>query len=235
MTTWLLKVTKPPMKGQRAQDMQWQLAGHNRFGKQTYFGPVDGVFGPGSGKAAKDMKTYLGYPTGECVATAGAVLRSYLLPKESVGARLLPADYLARKKQREPVEHYPLTVVGTIIGFPYQGTHTLGNWESDRASDIAAKKGTPVLACFAGTIGPQFGPLASSNPRLLGLRCHLVGATDEAYYAHLSSFAKGIQPGVKVKPGDVLGYSGVANGVAHLHWALQHGWPPSFLDATANV
>lgn len=229
-----LKVTAPPMSGRRARDMQWLLSGHNRFLKRTYYGEIDGVYGPVSGRAAKDMKWYLGYPSAACTTDAGDELRSYLLPKESPQAALLPIAYQERKAQRAITIHYPLSRVGSIIGVPYQGTHRLGNWESDRACDIWAVKGTPVLACFAGTIGPQFGPLHSKNPRLLGLRCHLVG-TDEAYYAHLSQFATGIAPGVKLQPGDMIGYSGVANGVPHLHFALEDGWPPTFLKVTANV
>jgi hypothetical protein len=37
---------------------------------------------------------------------------------------------------------YPLARRGKIIGTPYTGTHTLGNWQSDNAVDIAVPVGT---------------------------------------------------------------------------------------------
>ena len=237
---WLLVVKTPHMTGQRVKDMQWQMSGHNRFNHRTYFGAVDGDFGKASGEAAREMKFYLGYPTNDCVPTAGPVLRAYLLPKTAPGAMLLPSAYQKRKKERaENLSHYPLGRVGTLIGFPGQGTHSWtnppNNWESDNACDIAIPVGTPVLACFTGEIGTAFGPLDSSNPRFAGLRLHLVGEKDEAYYAHLSKFRSGLAPGDTVEAGDLLGYSGSANGVAHLHWALKVGYPPTFLRNTSAV
>lgn len=240
MTTeeWVIKVENPPVTGQRVKDLQWQLSGHNRFNYTTYRGNIDGIFGPDSGEASKKMKFYLGYPDDAVAATAGSTLRAYLLPKEADDAKILPAAYQTRKKERAAkVVSYPAARVGSLIGFPYQGTHTLGNWESDRACDISLPVGTPMLACFSGVIGPQFGPLHSTNPRLLGLRLHIVrtDGREESYYAHLSKFAPGLSPGDQVKAGDVIGYSGVANGVAHLHWALEVGWPPTFLRDTSSV
>jgi murein DD-endopeptidase MepM/ murein hydrolase activator NlpD len=122
---------------------------------------------------------------------------------------------------------YPLATRGKVIGVPYKGTHTLyGNWESDNAVDIATPAGTPVVALADGTIGPQFGPLQTGgDPRLEGLRLHLVTPGDEFYYAHLSRFAPGVKPGVRVKAGQVIGYSGAANGVQHLHLGERSGNP----------
>lgn len=115
---------------------------------------------------------------------------------------------------------------GKVIGTPYHGTHTLGNWESDRALDVAVPIGTPVRSPFAGTIGSQFGSLgASSGSRFAGLRLHVANPTNEWYGAHLSRFAPGIKPGVRVRPGQIVGYSGSASGVAHLHEALKYGDP----------
>lgn len=113
---------------------------------------------------------------------------------------------------------------GKIIGTPYVGTHTLyGNWESDNAFDFALPVGTPIYALAAGKIGPQIGPLAGAgaDPRLLGLRLHLVTPGNEFYYAHLSRLV--VKAGQTVKQGQLLGYSGSANGVAHLHLAAKNG------------
>ena len=115
-----------------------------------------------------------------------------------------------------------------IIGVPYQGTHTdFGNWESDNAVDLAAPEGTPVYAESTGTIGDQIGPLDSNTPQLQGERLHLKTKGNEFYYAHLSKVV--VKAGQKVKKGQLLGYSGVANGVAHLHLASKNGDPRNFL------
>ena len=114
--SWLIQVTSPLTQGQRVRDMQWLLSGHNRFAKQTYWGEIDGFFGVKSGQAAKDMKWYLGYPEDACVPTAGSTLRSYLLPKTSEDAALLPLPYQERKRARATPVHYPLARVGEMIG-----------------------------------------------------------------------------------------------------------------------
>jgi murein DD-endopeptidase MepM/ murein hydrolase activator NlpD len=119
-------------------------------------------------------------------------------------------------------------VTGKLIGTPYQGTHTIGNWESDNAVDIAVPTGTPVRAVADGVIGPQFGSLGSSG-RFEGDRLHLITAHNEFYYAHLSSYAAGIKPGTHVKKGQVLGYSGAANGVEHLHFGEKKGDPTIYV------
>ena len=120
---------------------------------------------------------------------------------------------------------------GNVIGTPGSGTHTLGNWESDRAVDEAMPEGTPIRAPFDGTIGQQFGSLGKGG-RFAGLRLHVVGQNDEFYGAHLSRFAKGIAPGVHVRKGQIIGYSGSANGVPHLHEALRRGNPRSLVPLT---
>lgn len=114
-----------------------------------------------------------------------------------------------------------------IIGTPYHGTHTLGNWESDDAVDIAMPVGTPLYATADGTIGSQIGSLgASSGSRFAGQRLHLKTSDNELYYAHLSKLA--VKAGQKVKKGQLLGYSGEANGVAHLHLGSKDGNPQKY-------
>lgn len=122
-----------------------------------------------------------------------------------------------------------LGVHGPVIGTPYSGSHTLyGNWQSDNAIDIKVPVGTPVYARESGVIDPaRYGALtgSASDAHLQGLRLNLLGA-DPMYYAHLSRLVA--QPGQHVSVGDLLGYSGSANGVNHLHFAVQHGDPRSF-------
>lgn len=113
-----------------------------------------------------------------------------------------------------------------IIGTPYQGTHRVGNWQSDNAVDIAMPKGTPIYATEDGTIGNRIGALDSKNPRFAGLRVNLAGKDNAFYYAHLSKLA--VKAGQKVKKGELLGYSGEANGVAHLHLGVEKGSPKTY-------
>jgi hypothetical protein len=125
---------------------------------------------------------------------------------------------------------YPLGRKGTFGGGPGGGTHSFtsgpNNWQSDNAVDFMVPEGTPVYAVAGGRIGPNFGSLNSSNPRMAGLRMTVVGGPQRAtYYSHLSQFAPGIRPGVTVRRGQLLGYSGSANGAAHLHLGFQSGDP----------
>ncbi|HEY5989953.1 MAG TPA: peptidoglycan DD-metalloendopeptidase family protein, partial [Streptosporangiaceae bacterium] len=124
---------------------------------------------------------------------------------------------------------YPTSIRGKIIGVPNQGSHTLyGNWQSDNAVDIAVPTGTPIYAMWSGTIGPRIGPFKSGDPHLQGSRLTLIGQSDQAYYAHLSKVV--VRPGQKVRAGQLLGYSGSANGVQHLHWATENRDPRSYLS-----
>ena len=122
---------------------------------------------------------------------------------------------------------YPLAAQGDLIATPeqHQKYRPRGNWESDNAVDLGVPEGTPVYAIEDGVIGHQFGSLNSDNPLLQGLRLHLITSNDEYYYAHLSQFADGIRPDVHVKRGDLLGYSGVANDVPHLHLGVRNTDP----------
>ena len=208
------------------------LAGHNVFGKAFFFGPFNGKFGAAAGRAATNAKLFLGYPDDQLEPSFGPRLHDYLL-----GTRKQTRTMLARQAQRgfgPPRKYvYPAKKTGNLIGFPGQGTHSFvdnpNNWESDNAIDIALPFGTALVAVADGEIGPQFGALSSKNPRFAGLRCHLVTENNEFYYAHLSKFASGIGPGVSVKQGRVIGFSGKANGVNHLHIASKHGNPVSLL------
>ncbi len=123
---------------------------------------------------------------------------------------------------------YPLGIHGKVIGVPYQGSHTLfGNWESDNAVDIAVPVGTPVYATENGIIGSRIGALGGHDPHLQGLRVNLQGTNDSFYYAHLSRLA--VHAGQRVTKGQLLGYSGSANGVNHLHFASENHDPRSYI------
>ena len=125
---------------------------------------------------------------------------------------------------------------GKIIGTPYQGSHKPGattppSWQSDNAVDISVPVGTPVYAVHDGVVGPNIGPFSSMSPYLAGQRLTVSWAGNAAYYAHLSKIL--VHSGEQVKAGQLLGYSGSANGVAHLHWALEKGNPLDWLKGLA--
>lgn len=118
----------------------------------------------------------------------------------------------------------PFSGAPNLIGRPYQGTHSLGNWQSDNAIDLAAPVGTPIYAAEDGRIGDQIGPLHSSSSRFAGERLTLEGSGGNAfYYAHLSKLA--VTAGQQVTRGQLLGWSGSANGVSHLHLGVRDGDP----------
>ena len=123
---------------------------------------------------------------------------------------------------------YPVSIKGAIIGAPGAGTHTRGNWESDNAIDIGAKIGTPILATQDGTIGKVFKN-QSGEPALKGIQVHFATADNEWFYTHLSKMAKGMNVGTRVKKGQVIGYSGDANGSGHLHIGVKNGNPLDLL------
>lgn len=106
-----------------------------------------------------------------------------------------------------------------IIGVPYHGTHTLGNWESDNAIDIQLPAQTPVYAVADGTIGSQIGA-TGGGPRFAGQRLHLLIPGNELFYQHLASIV--VHAGQRVRAGQLLGYTGALN---HLHLGVRNGSP----------
>jgi hypothetical protein len=200
---------------------QWLLAGHNVFKENYQPGPIDGDFGQGTADACVRAKRALGLPASACTPTFGPHLRAYLLGKKS-----LPAAYVARRllrKERGSGKYvYPAKSRCRLIGFPGGGTHSFtvepNNWQSDNAWDVAFPSGTPLFAVADGRIGDRIGPIdPDPNSRFGGLRCYLETDGNEFYYAHLSKFAPQTKAGAQVTQGQVIGFSGSASGVDHLH------------------
>jgi murein DD-endopeptidase MepM/ murein hydrolase activator NlpD len=207
---------------------QWLLSGHNVFKENYDPGKIDGDFGTHTGEACVRAKDALGFP-GKAAKdpTFGPHLRAYLLGKESLPAAYLARRLLRQQRRRETGFIYPAAKKVTLIGRPGGGTHSFtaepNNWQSDNAWDFAFPSGTPLLAVADGTIGPQIGPISKDpNSRFGGLRCYLVTETNEFYYAHLSKFAPETKPGAGFTQGDVIGFSGSASGVDHLHLGVKN-------------
>jgi len=218
-------------KGAGAVAANRALMGHNVFAHQTLFHSQNKEYTATSERASRDMKWWLGYPVKNINGNFGDEIRGYLN-----GTRRLTAAMHARRirrKYEKPRYISPVKVPYKfqLIGFPGIGTHSWisppNNWESDNACDVGCNEGTPIVAVADGHIGPSFGPLPDPDPRFHGIRLHLVVPQffNEFYYAHLKSTAAGIKPGVQVKQGQLLGLSGTANGVEHLHIGEANGNP----------
>jgi len=88
------------------------------------------------------------------------------------------------------------------------------------ALDIAAPRGTPVVAVGDGAIAKLF------TSKQGGLTVYQFDSTEQFcyYYAHLDGYAPGVTEGMKVRTGDVLGYVGTTGNAPpnapHLHLAV---------------
>jgi murein DD-endopeptidase MepM/ murein hydrolase activator NlpD len=100
--------------------------------------------------------------------------------------------------------------------------------------DLAADMGTPIHAAGDGVIkgaelkGGYGNWIEIEHDGLQVPMLHGKSAKISTVYGHLSAFAKGIVPGVRVKQGDVIGYVGSTGRSTgpHLHFEiLQNGHP----------
>lgn len=107
---------------------------------------------------------------------------------------------------------------------PHEGPE----WQNRNGADVICPPNTPVYAAIDGIVGAHFGVLHGHendgpDSKYHGKRLEIESSGNSAYYAHLDRFARGIAPGTHVHPGQLLGYSGVGGGVAHLHIAFERG------------
>ena len=88
------------------------------------------------------------------------------------------------------------------------------------AIDIAAPRGTPVVATDDGRVVKLFRSVAG------GLTVYQFDPGDRFayYYAHLDAYAKGLREGATVKRGELIGYVGSTGNASyaapHLHFAI---------------
>ena len=91
---------------------------------------------------------------------------------------------------------------------------------SHEALDIMAPRGTPVVAVEDGRIAKLFTSKAGGTT----IYQFEPSETFCYYYAHLDRYAAGLQEGMTVKRGDVIGYVGSTGNAApnapHLHFAI---------------
>jgi murein DD-endopeptidase MepM/ murein hydrolase activator NlpD len=88
------------------------------------------------------------------------------------------------------------------------------------ALDLAAPRGTPVLAVDDGVVKKLF----TSKPGGLTVYQFDPSETYSYYYAHLDRYADGLKEGAALRKGEVLGYVGTTGnappGVPHLHFTV---------------
>lgn len=213
--------------GPRCADAKWSLTGRRPAKVEIRFfaGAVNRRCDLALARATRRAKYRLGFPAKFVDGRYGPVLRDYLL-----GRRNRPVSYVLRAKRRaQPTLHksYPLARHGALIGFPFSGTHRLGNYQSDNALDIACSTSTPVLAPIAGRLFGGYGRLGRSESRFLGLRINMVGSyrgrTVAFYLAHMDRLF--VPPGARVRAGQPVGSCGSANGIFHLHIGASYRFP----------
>ena len=105
-----------------------------------------------------------------------------------------------------------------MVGTKYEHTH--------QGNDIFASGGTPLYATNRGVIARKAVAVLGGN------KLWLVAADGtQYYYAHLSSYADGIEDGTVVEAGQVLGYVGdTGNAIGtppHLHFEIHPGGGPA--------
>lgn len=115
---------------------------------------------------------------------------------------------------------YPLAETGEMGGgVADHMARPFGNWMSDNAVDILVPKNTRVLAVGDGRITRLSGssPNPCANPA--GYTIYMRSGGHEFAYMHLNRMD--VRAGQRVRKGDVIGLSGTANCVEHLHFAAQ--------------
>lgn len=123
-------------------------------------------------------------------------------------------------KNQKKMEHIPAIkpTDGIILsGFGMRYHPVLKYRRQHDGLDFRANVGSKVFATGDGVV--KRASRKGTFGRLLIID-HDYGY--ETYYAHLSSFAKGIKPGTKVKRGDLVGFSGQSGMVEgpHLHYEV---------------
>ncbi len=95
----------------------------------------------------------------------------------------------------------------------------LGYSKMHKGLDFATPSGTPIKAAGDGVVESSEYNGAYGN--LVGLR-HDSGY--QTKYAHMSRFARGVRPGVRVKQGQIIGYVGSTGRSTgpHLHYEVLH-------------
>lgn len=172
-----------------------------------------------------------------CRAIAMEDARKHAADTSAAVVRAETAARIARDAAaaRAAAERAAQAAADAVIGRPLVGdfgigggpeahrARALGDWQSDNAYDLLTRRGTLVLAVTSGTIGRTGGSYVRGGGKLNGYKLTLFGANNAWFYTHMISLS--VTDGQRVAKGTVLGRSGDANGVDHLHIGQQFGDP----------
>lgn len=123
-------------------------------------------------------------------------------------------EYFVGNPLMVPVAGVPPSRVRNDFNAPRSGGRT------HRAFDIMAPRGTPVIAAASGRL------LALRRNTLGGITAYVVDEAERFvhYYAHLDRYADGLQEGMPVQQGRLLGYVGSTGNASadapHLHFQV---------------
>jgi murein DD-endopeptidase MepM/ murein hydrolase activator NlpD len=185
----------------------------------------DGDFGPETRKAARRLGYALGLDglkRGITPAHRSKMRRPSRRTRSELARAASRKPWLRklRASAASASGHYPLAARGPVIGTPFHGTHTRGNWQSDNALDIGVPEGTGVIALDDGVIVKTY---KSPSGVTAGWQVTLRSADNAWFYGHLKTIS--VRAGERVRKGQTIGTSGSANGVPHLHIGQQRGTP----------
>ena len=111
----------------------------------------------------------------------------------------------------------PIDGARMTSGFGFRRHPILGYNKQHKGVDFGARTGTPIYAAGDGTLAKVGWVNGYGNYIKLNHNARLATA-----YGHMSRFAKGMRPGVRVKQGQVIGYVGMTGRATgpHLHYEV---------------
>jgi peptidoglycan hydrolase-like protein with peptidoglycan-binding domain len=193
-------------RGERVKALQQALVSAG----VTVRGGVDGVFGSGTAGAVMTFQKNQG------IATTGVVDS---VTGQALGLTPLPAPGASTTPPATSVAMATFPVQG-ICGFVDTWHQSRGGGRVHEGTDVIAKEGQYVYAVADGRITQRY--VAGTNA-LTGNGLKLATADGTYFfYAHLQDVAPGIDVGVPVKAGQIIGYVGRTGNttVSHLHFEV---------------
>jgi murein DD-endopeptidase MepM/ murein hydrolase activator NlpD len=143
----------------------------------------------------------------------GKPLAIYYFEHDGDGAYYTADGQAVRKSLlKTPIDGAKIT-----SGFGMRVHPILGYSAMHKGIDFGAPMGTPIFAAGNGTL--EFVGRKNGYGNYMKMRHN---GTYETAYAHISRFAKGMHPGVKVKQGEVIAYVGATGRATgpHLHFEI---------------
>jgi murein DD-endopeptidase MepM/ murein hydrolase activator NlpD len=182
------------------------------FQRRTQPGDAFEVFYAGEDDPTVDAKSDVLY----AALTVGGETKKYYRYQTSDDSLVDYYDETGKSAKKFLVRKPVITGI-MRSGFGFRKHPILGYLKMHTGVDWAAPNGTPIYASGNGTI--EKAGWESGYGKYVRLR-HTNGY--ETAYGHMSGFARGIQPGVRVRQGQVIGYvgsTGLSTG-AHLHYEI---------------